>query len=200
MKSAKACFVSTLAVGVFALATGSAMGAGHYVIDPEQSTVIIKVKNRDVSFVYGRFNDISGTINVDRLSDPGKLDITVEIKSKSFDTNNKKRDRHVAGPEFLNAKKHPTINFKGRSVKKLEDGKFELQGKLTLLGVSKDLTVIFQQTGLVKISRTEYRLGGEVTFTIKRSEFGMDQMIPDVADEVTVIVNLEGICTLHPAG
>ena len=51
-----------------------------------------------------------------------------------------------------------------------------------------------------KTSDTEYRLGGQSTFTIKRSEFGLGAMIPEIADEVTVMVNIEGKFEMLPVG
>ena len=37
-----------------------------------------------------------------------------------------------------------------------------------------------------------YRIGFETTFTIKRSDFGMDFMMGGVGDEVRIIVSVEG--------
>ncbi len=200
MRSQRACLVATLAAVAAAGTAATARAEAKYVIDPEHSTVIFKVKNRDVSYIFGRFNKLSGVITVDRLSDPSRFDINVEIKSKSLDTNNKKRDRDLTGAKFFNAAAHPKITFEGTTTRGLEDKKFELTGKLGFLGATTDLTVIIRQTGLERISRAEFRLGIESTFTINRSELGMEHMIPDIADEVTVIVNLEGRVELKPAG
>ncbi len=198
MKSGRAVFAAAL--GAFVL-TGSvaSQAAPTYEIDPDHSSVIFKVKNRDIVFVYGRFNKISGSIVTDTLRKPSKLDITAEVQAKSIDTNVTKRDRQLKGGEFLKVSKNRSITFKTKDSKRLEDGRFELVGELTLLGVAKEITVIFEPTGTGKASMA-FQLGGHITFTIKRSDFGMDAMIPDIADEVTVFVSLEGKFNIPPSG
>lgn len=198
MTSGKALFVATWCAFML---TGSVMSeaAVTYEIDPAHSTVIFKVKNREVSYVYGRFNTISGTIVTDTLRKPSKIEINAEVQAKSVDTNDKKRDRDLKSADFLKVSKNPTITFKTKDAKRLDENRFELTGDLTLLGVTKELTVIFEMTGKKKIELT-YRLGGEVTFTIKRTDFGMDHMIPEIADEITIIVSLEGVLLIPPSG
>ncbi len=200
MGSGKQFLVTTLAAVVVAGGAKSTAAAVEYKIDPAQSTVIFKVMNRDVSHVYGRFNSVSGVIKVNELRKPSEFDFTVKIKSKSLDTNDKKRDKKLKGSDFFKASAYPKITFEGKTGKKLKDNKFEVAGKLNFLGAKKDLTVIFQLTGVKRINRGEYRLGGESTFTVKRSDLGMSFMLPEIADEVTVMVNIEAFIILRPAG
>ncbi|MGB2986202.1 MAG: YceI family protein [Phycisphaerae bacterium] len=198
MTCGRAFLVATLTAFVVAGGAGRA-AAAEYKIDPDHSTVIFKVKSRDVSYVYGRFNSITGTIVVDNLRKPSKLEFNVEIKAKSLDTNNKERDRELKGADFFNTAKKPLITFKTKAVKKLEENMFEITGELSLLGITKELTVIFEQIGLKKVNMT-FRLGGQSTFTIKRSDFGMTHMLSEIADEVTVIANIEGGYVIPPSG
>jgi len=192
-------FISACVLTVLVCGT-SADAEMQYEIDNTHSSVIFKVKNRDLSYVLGFFQKISGTITLDRPLKPEKLKVDAEVDVKSLDTNDKKRDRHVTSPDFLDRAKFPTVSFKTKSVKMLESDQFELTGDLTLLGVSKELTVVFQMTGLKEIEPNVHRVGGETTFTIKRSDFGMNNMIPEIADEVTIMVNLEAERKIVPAG
>ena len=146
MKSGRA--VLAAVAGAFVLTGGAvSQAAPKYEIDPDHSSVIFKVKNRDIVFVYGRFNTISGSIVTDTLRRPFKLEITAEVLAKSIDTNVRKRDRQLKGSEFLKVSKNPSITFKTKDSKKMDDGRFELVGELTLLGVAKEITVIFEPTG-----------------------------------------------------
>ncbi len=171
-----------------------------YEIDSENSAVLFKVKNRDVSYVHGRFKGVSGSISADSLFNPTSFTFNVVVKAGSVDTNSKKRDRHISGKEFFNTSKYRKITFKSKSCKKLEDNQFEVVGNLTMLGKSKEITVVFHLIGSKKIGPTDWRLGGEVNFTIKRSEYGMITALDTIADEVEVTVSLEGAVTIHPAG
>ena len=55
------------------------------------------------------------------------------------------------------------------------------------------LTVQAKQTGFGKNRRGNELAGFEMTFTIKRSEFGMTFMLNGLSDEVKLIVSLEAV-------
>jgi len=162
-----------------------------YKIDPVQSTVIFKVMNRGVSHVYGRFNYVAGRLLFDE-HDPSAFRAYVTIKTESLDTNNRKRDHHLKGPDFFNAKQFRTMNFETKRSRKIDENKIELTGELAVHGKTRSLTVVFEITGAKQVSPGEFRIGGETTFKIKRSDFGMSFGIPGIGDEVTIMVNLEG--------
>ncbi len=200
MMSRRGWLIAALPALAVGLGVTDASAAAKYDIDPENSTVIFKVKNRDISHIYGRFNKMSGTIKVNSLRKPTEFEFSIEIQAGSIDTNAKKRDRDLKGTDFLNARKFRTIVFKGKTAKKLEENRYELAGQLDILGAKRDLTIVFQFTGGQQLSQTEFRIGGESTFTVKRSELGISHLIPEIADEVTIMVNIEGVCVLLPAG
>jgi polyisoprenoid-binding protein YceI len=200
MVSRKAFLVGVLVASFAVGAVVSALPSLEYKIDPAHSMVIFKVLNGDVSFVYGRFNDISGTVSIDNRDEPKELAIKAEVEAKSVDTNDKKRDKHLKKEDFLDVKQFKKITFETKKNKRLEDGKFELTGDLTLLGETHPLTVVFEVTGVKKLGIGKYTIGGEATFTIKRSEFGMDKMPEEIADEVTVTVSIQATRDVPPAG
>ena len=68
----------------------------------------------------------------------------------------------------------------------MDDSTYEIVGDFTLLGVSKELTVKFARVGAGKDPWGGFRTGFEGTFTIKRSEFGMKQMLEAVGDDVQI--------------
>ena len=71
--------------------------------------------------------------------------------------------------------------FKSKSVKKADDGKFEITGDLTLLDKTKEITVTFEKTG---------DNAGKTSFQIKRSDYGMKYRVPDTADEVDITLDI----------
>ncbi len=193
-------FASVFALIALASGTDADAAAMEYQIDGVHSSVVFKVKNRDISHVVGFFKKISGTISVDRPINPEQVMINAELAVKSIDTNDKKRDRHLTSPDFLDRAKYAKISFKTKQSKMLESNRFELTGELDLLGVKKEITVLFELTGLKKTEQFTHRIGGQANFTIKRSDFGMNHMIPEIADEVTIMVNVEGERTVVPSG
>lgn len=161
-------------------------------VDPVHSTVLAKILHLNVGNSYARFNEIDGTIKINE-SNPESSSLDFTIKADSVDTNNEKRDQHLKGPDFFNAKQFPVITFKSTSVKKVDDKEFEVTGDLTLKGVTKPVTVELDFIGRGKGMQGEERAGGEATFKIKRSDFGMDYMQGPLGDEVDIIVSVEGI-------
>ena len=66
-------------------------------------------------------------------------------------------------------------------------------GELNLHGVAKPVTATLTFVGSGKGMAGETRAGFEGTLEIKRSDFGMNQLLPAVGDEVRLIVSLEGV-------
>jgi len=186
--------------GFFVLAQPARATMMEHEIDPEHSTIIFKVMHQGVSYVWGRFNGISGTVKVDSFSSPKEIEFYVEVNAGSIDTNNKKRDRELAKKDFLDTSKYRKITFESKSSKRLEEGVMEVTGDLTLLGKTQPLTVTFRILGSAKESDFKNRIGGEATFTIKRSDFGMTNMLDSIGDEVTLMVNIEAVSKVRPAG
>ncbi len=171
----------------------------EFKIDPVNSSVVFKVLNRDVSYVYGRFDDLKGMITVDHRTKPKRFEVSCTIPSKSVNTNSKKRDKHLKSADFFNIKKHKEIGFETKKSKKTTEGKFELTGELTFMGKTLPLTVELDFTG-AKSMGAQRIIGAHVSFTLKRSDFGMDQHLPGIADEVQVFVSLQGVYKMPPAG
>jgi polyisoprenoid-binding protein YceI len=167
-------------------------GADLYKVDPVHSSVVFRVKHFGVVNVYGRFNEISGTISFDK-ENPSKSAVDFSVPVESVDTHVQKRDQHLKSPDFFNAKQFPVITFKSKEVKKTDEDTYEMTGDFTLHGVTKSLTIEFKKGGEAKGMQNEYRSGGETQFTIKRSEYGMNFMLNGVGDEVNVMVAIEGV-------
>lgn len=164
--------------------------APTYKVDPVHSSVVFRVQHNEVSYFYGVFKDINGTVTLNE-KEPGKSSVDLTIKVDSVDTRNERRDNHLKSPDFFNAGQFPTITFKSKEFKKLEGGNWQVTGDLTLHGVTKSITVKFTTTGEKPDNRGTKRAGGETTFMLKRSDFGMNFMIPAVGDEVTLTVSIE---------
>ena len=170
----------------------AAQAADTYQIDPVHASVLFKARHLNIADVYGRFDDVSGTVTLDPAN-AADDSINLEIKADSLDTHNEKRDQQIKGPDFLNVKQFPTITFRSTKVEKAGDDTYDVTGNLTLRGVTKPLTLQFKKTGEGKGMKDEYRAGGETQFTIRRGDFGMTFIPNVVGEDVTLIISLEGI-------
>jgi len=174
-----------------ALAGGASTEAADFAIDPVHSMVVFKVNHLGVSNVYGRFNDISGGFSFDPAS-PTSASFDVTVKAESFDTHAEKRDQHVKGPDFLDAKQFPVIHLKSKSVKKTGEKSYQVMADLELRGVTKPVTVDVEQIGTGTDPRGTSRAGFEAKFVINRMDYGVSFMPDGLGKEVTLIVSIEG--------
>ncbi len=91
--------------------------------------------------------DITGTLSVD-LANLATMTGNLEVPVASMQSGNDKRDRHLKGPDWLDAGKHPTITFVIKSVTvnkqektpKYEVAELTVTGDFTLHGVSTPLS------------------------------------------------------------
>ena len=155
-------------------------------VDATHSSVLFKVKHQKVCWFYGRFNKIQGSISLDG----DKSSVAITIDATSADTGNEGRDRHLLGPDFFNTKQFPEIKFESSSVSVSEDGDLDIKGKLTICGVTKELTAVAEKTGEGK-ARGKPIVGYHSVITIKRSDFGMNYGKGGIGDDVQVTLSLE---------
>jgi polyisoprenoid-binding protein YceI len=170
-----------------------ASAADTYKIDPIHATVIYRVSHFNIGNAYGRFNEPTGSITLDK-DDASKSTFTFEVQTDKVDTANEKRDQHLKSPDFFDAANFPTITFKSTSVKGSGD-KYEVTGDLTLHGVTKSVTVNLTKTGEADVSQMKmgYRTGWEAMVDLKRSEFGMTGLQGPVGDDVHLVISFEAV-------
>jgi len=73
---------------------------GKYAIDSGHSQAVFRVKHSGVAWFYGRFNEVSGSVEVDD-ADPTRSSVELEIAVNSVDTGMEKLDRHLEVPATL---------------------------------------------------------------------------------------------------
>ena len=184
--------LAILVISLLVVFSLPALAAETYKVDPAHTSIVFRVKHLGIAYVYGRFNGPTGSFVFDESSPP-KSTIEMQADTKNVDTAVEKRDTHLKSPDFFNAEKYPLISFKSKSVKKLDDSTYEVSGDLTLLGKTRQITVKANATGAGKDPWGNFRRGFETSFSIKRSEFGMDFMMGGISDEVNLTVSVEGI-------
>ncbi|MCB9780786.1 MAG: YceI family protein [Alphaproteobacteria bacterium] len=165
--------------------------ADAYSVDDDHSAVLFSVQHFGAAWVYGRFDKISG--DFDWSADVSKSTFSLTIDAASVDSDQEKRDQHLAGPDFFNAAEFPTITFKSKKVEKKGDKLLHVTGDLTLRGVTKEVTIPIEHTGEGDDPWGGHRAGLHSTFTIKRSDFGITYMPDGLSDQVKLIVSLEGV-------
>ena len=185
--------VVTLAAAL-AAAPFTAGAADTFVIDKVHSEASFQVRHF-VTKVRGRFNDFTGTIQVDRAN-PTASSVELSIQSASLDTGHPGRDKHLRSPDFFDVEKFPELTFKSSRIVPRGQDRYEVTGLFTLHGVSKELTVPVSFLGFVGTGLNE-KAGFSADFTLNRKDFGivwnraLDTGGTVLGDEVFITVNVE---------
>ena len=182
--------VAAAAAALFA--TGSIASALSAKLDPVHSMVAFRIMHSGASEPFGIFHGIEGTVTADSgEAPPSAVEVVAHIAK--LDMGNDAWEKHVKSADFFNAAQYPDITFKSTAVKATGDDTFDVTGDLTLHGVTKSTTVAMKRTGIGKGMQGETRIGYTTTFKVSRKDFGMTKMEGPVGDEVTLMINLEGV-------
>lgn len=184
------------AVLAAALAAASpALAAETFQFDKSHTTVGFQVRHI-FTMLGGKFQDFSGTIQVDRAK-PESSSVEFTVQVASIFTNEPKRDEHLKSPDFFDAASHPTITFKSTSVKPVANNVYEVTGPLTMRGVTKVVTLPVTFLGEGKDPWGNEKMGFETSTTLNRKDYGinwnkaLDQGGVLVGDEVKVQISVE---------
>ncbi|MEK7413570.1 MAG: YceI family protein [Planctomycetota bacterium] len=183
--------IRSLSLALFVLT--APLAAADWTIDGEHSNALFKIQHMNAGYTWGRFDDISGSIRYDEANQAGSK-VTVSIKAASISTKVQKMEEHLRSATFFDVVQHPTLGFVSTAWKKTADGVFDVTGNLTIHGVTKAVTIKVTRTGLGENAFTKKAVVGfESTFAIKRSDYGMTNMLGPVGDDVTLTIALEAM-------
>lgn len=182
---------STLASAAALTSFAAVAAPVTYVIDPGHSVVAFTLDHLGFAKAMGRFNTVGGELVFDAAA-PASSSVTVEIDANTVDTNHAKRDEHLKSPDFFNSAEFPKITFKSDKVEVTGEKTGRLAGQLTMLGVTKPvvLDVTFNKVDVSPASKLE-TAGFSARGTVKRSDFGMSYGVPNIGDDVALIIEVE---------
>jgi polyisoprenoid-binding protein YceI len=164
-----------LPVAMLALMTGSAIAAPvTYTVDPNHTYPSFEADHfGGLSVWRGKFEKSSGTIVFDKDKASGTVDITVD--AASIDFGHAKLNDHAKSPEIFDVAKFPTATYKGTLAKFKDGAPTEVEGQLTLHGVTKPVKLTINQFKCMvnPMSKKEV-CGADASATINRSDFGVN--------------------------
>ncbi|MDR7095596.1 YceI family protein [Hydrogenophaga laconesensis] len=173
--------------------------AARYELDPDHTTVAFLVDHIGYAKVLGMFRSARGSYRFDEAT-ATLSDVRIEVETASVFSNQRKRDDHLKGPDFLNSGEFPRMVFTAASAKRTGERTFEVAGQLELLGKSQPLTLQATwnksaESPLGGPLRKPYVMGVSARGSFKRSAYGMNYAVANgwVGDEVPLIVEFEAV-------
>jgi len=181
---------------LFALTAVSAASAATFEtfkIDGSHSSVVFKINHLGFSHTFGMFPNLQGTL-VFEPEDLENASIKATVNAADVNTMHEGRDDHLRNEDFFHVEEHPEISFESTKWEALGDDKYQVTGDLTLLGETKEISFVAHHLGTGEGMKGEFRKGFETTFTIQRSDFGMDYGVGGpLGDDVELTVSFEAV-------
>lgn len=147
--------------------------------------------------VRGRFTDFAGTVVIGE--NPEESSVEVEIQAASITTDTEQRDQHLRSPDFLDVEQHPTMTFRSTAVRASDDGSFELDGELTIRGITRPVTLKGEYLGLSENPYGQTVLAASASTSIEREDWDMTWNVAIetggwlVSKKVDLEIEVEGI-------
>jgi polyisoprenoid-binding protein YceI len=145
--------------------------ATKWVLDPTHSELTFKVRHMMITNVKGEFKNFS--VDVDG-GDIFKSAVNVTIDASSINTNNTDRDNHLKSDDFFDVANHKELAFKSISFKQKSEDEFELNGLLTIKGISKEVKLNLEFGGINKDPWGNEKAGFSIEGKINRKDWGLN--------------------------
>ncbi|HBD9292055.1 TPA: YceI family protein [Legionella pneumophila] len=177
-------------LAVFALTSYVYAEPQTLTLDNQHTYVLWKVKHLGFSTQAGKWY-ASGQLVLDK-DNPQQSKVNVTIKVDDIVTGIPELDKHLKGKLFFDTKQFPTATFVSNRVEVMGENKAKVYGMLTLHGVTKPiiLNVILNKAGINLLNDRE-TAGFSATTSLKRSDYGIKALIPEVGDDVEIEIEAE---------
>jgi polyisoprenoid-binding protein YceI len=143
-------------------------------IDASHSQVTFSIKHMMISTVRGRFDVLSGQLEIDEAH-PENSWVEALVDAASINTHDEKRDGHLKSPDFFDVEKYPNITFKSTKVEATGDHEYRVTGNMTMHGVTKVETFTAEYSGIVpKDLFGMQRAGFNIKGAINRKDYGLN--------------------------
>lgn len=189
----------TTGVIVLAFPLAAAAAPESYTMDPPHSIPQFQLDYIGFTTIHGRFDRTSGKFTIDRSAKTGSVEFVIDAASVTTgDTERgsrpRTRDEHLRTADFFNVAEFPRLTFKGSAVKFAGEAPAQVDGQLTMLGVTRPVTLKVERwkCGPHPFYKKE-ACGADAVATLKRSDFGMKYGIPALGDEVKLHIGIMGM-------
>jgi polyisoprenoid-binding protein YceI len=167
--------VKLVSLFILIASSSSSVFSKQFEVNDQHSFVNFEVDYMKVSVVKGSFDDFQGSFQLDEKTNKvTNLDFT--ISTKSINSRDYKRDKHLRQSDFFYSKKFPTIYFTGTKMKYVDGVLSEVTGSLELVGVIKPVSFAIDWKGFMNdpIDKGKKSLFLRAKTTLNRQDFGLN--------------------------
>lgn len=175
----------------FALGAATLANGAPYALEKTHGDLLFAVDHAGFTRKHGLFHDFDATLEYD-AEHPERSQLDVTVQAASIDTGLARRDADLKGTQFLDVAQFPRMTFTSTRVVPGAGDRLEVEGELTLHGVTRPLTI---SAHLNKAAPNPFSkqptLGFSATASLKRSDFGIATFVPVIGDEIAITIDVE---------
>lgn len=164
--------------------------AEKLILDNEHSYVLWRIKHLGFSTQAGKWY-VKGFVLLDK-DQPQNSKVEATIDVANFITGIPELDKHLQGKLFFDVEHYPVATFVSDKVEVTGENTAKVHGLLTVHGITKPVTL---SVTLNKVGRNPINdrmtVGFSATTELKRSDFGIKTLLPDLGDEVMIEIGAE---------
>ncbi len=139
-------------------------------LDTAHSSLEFSVRHMGLASAKGRFKRFDVAAEVAPDGTPTSARVVVDVAS--IDTGAPDRDAHLRSADFFDAENHPEIAFEATSFRR-EGEEYVVDGRLTMRGVTKPVTLRGHIAGPIKDPWGNERFAADLEGKVNRTEFGL---------------------------
>ncbi len=183
--------ILAFSLAVISCGTFASAAAEKFNLNKDHTYVGFDVSYLVVARVAGQFDDFKGSFVIDK-DHPERSRADIIIKTGSVNTGIQSRDDDIRSPGLFNTAHFPTMIFHSRKIAMEPDNTGHIFGDLTLLGVTRPVTMDIARVPGVKHKESHkekvFSEGLIITGKIRRSDFGMNAYVRPIGNTVTLYV------------
>lgn len=173
--------------------------SGTYALDVTHGSIVFKIDHIGLSFYTARFNTFDATVTLD-ADDVSQSAVEVMVETASIDTDyplaeTKDFNGELRNADWLNVDEFPQATFTSTGIEITGDNTAKITGDFSFRGVTQPVTLDATLNGALPkhpfMDAAAIGISAEGSF--KRSDFGFDRFIPNVGDEVQILIEAEFI-------
>ena len=160
-----------------------------YEIQTETSKMEFRVDS-PIGDVWASFHDFEGRF----LMLNGGRDHTlasIDINAESLDTNGGLIGAMLKSESFFDVENFPSMHFVGSSFKWYSARRAVLKGYMTIKNITRQVAFFVELVDADVDDSYSDRITVTASTTIRRSEFGIDRLLPAVSDNVNLFMSID---------
>ncbi|MEP7154713.1 MAG: YceI family protein [Betaproteobacteria bacterium] len=159
--------------------------AATYRIDPKDTKAGFEVNFLGLFPIRGEFRRTTGMLIYEPASHQGHIEVFID--TTTLEASTEKARASARGPDFFDAEKFPSIDFRSSRFVFEENKLRAVEGSLTLVGRTRPVTLTVTSSGCVAAADAEPAYcRADAELMVKRSDFGMKAWAHTVGEQVTI--------------